>query len=103
MATITRKSLAQAVADQNACTATLAGQVLEAFFQALSDAIIRGDHIEIRGFGTLTVKNAKAKTGARNPRTGERVSIPARRKVMFRPGKVLKAALSSGRVSGGPG
>ena len=88
-----RKSLAQAVAERNGCTAALAGQVLEAFLEALLDAIIRGDRIEIRGFGTFAVKKANARPGARNPRTGDRVSVPARRKVMFRPGKVLKAAL----------
>ena len=83
MATITRKDLVQAVAEANGSTAALAGQMLEAFLGALSDAIVRGHRIEIRGFGTFTVKNTNPRPGARNPRTGERVCIPARRKVMF--------------------
>jgi len=46
--------------------------------------------IEIRDFGVLEVKRSGAKPKARNPRTGEIVYVPARRKTHFRPGKLLK-------------
>ena len=53
-----------------------------------------GNRIEIRGFGVLNVKHTKPRPTARNPRTGEQVGVPARRKVLFKPGKLLKAALT---------
>ena len=46
--------------------------------------------IEIRGFGAFGVKRAKAKPGARNPRTNELIYVPPYRKVFFRPGKLLR-------------
>ncbi len=49
--------------------------------------------IEIRDFGVLQVKTTKAKPKARNPKTGETVYVPARRKTHFKPGKKLKAEL----------
>ena len=53
-----------------------------------------GHRVEIRGFGVLDVKDTKPKPKARNPRTGEQVGVPAHRKVLFKPGKQLKAALT---------
>ncbi len=49
--------------------------------------------IEIRGFGVLEVKTSKAKPKARNPKTGETVYVPARRKTHFKPGKILNGEL----------
>jgi len=59
----------------------------------LQEAIIEGNRIEIRGFGSWRVKATKAKPGARNPKTGAKVYVPARRKVLFKPGKILKEEL----------
>lgn len=49
--------------------------------------------IEIRDFGVLEVKKTKAKPKARNPKTGEIIYVPARRKTHFRAGKLLKEAM----------
>ena len=49
--------------------------------------------IEIRDFGVLEVKTTKAKPKARNPKTGETVYVPARKKTHFKPGKILKDEL----------
>jgi len=48
--------------------------------------------IELRGFGTLETKERKAHK-ARNPKTGEPLIAPARRRILFRPGQELKAAM----------
>ena len=56
--------------------------------------ILEEEDIQIRGFGSWKVRQANARPNARNPRTGERVYVPARRKVTFRPGKVLKKELA---------
>ena len=50
--------------------------------------------IELRGFGSLELKERKAYK-ARNPKTGEPLIAPARRRVLFRPGQELKAALQN--------
>ena len=67
--------------------------MVDSLFEAMRDALIDGNRIEIRGFGVLEVKNTKPKPAARNPRTGEIVYVPARRKTHFKPGKQLKEAL----------
>ena len=60
---------------------------------AMRESLIAGNRIEIRGFGVLGVKNTKAKPAARNPRTGELVYVPARKKSYFKAGSLIKKAL----------
>ena len=93
MATITKKDLARAVADSIGCKNNQTLDMVDSLFEAMRDALIEGNRIEIRGFGVLDVKNTKPKPAARNPRTGEIVYVPARRKTHFKPGKQLKEAL----------
>jgi nucleoid DNA-binding protein len=92
--TVTKHELARQVATQAACSHTQAQEVVDALFTSLREQLIDGHRIEIRGFGVLDVKATKPKPAARNPRTGERVFVPARRKVLFKPGKQLKQALT---------
>ena len=54
--------------------------------------LLDGGEISLPGLGKLKVKETSARTG-RNPRTGERIDIPASRKVVFTPGKEFKEAL----------
>ncbi len=56
---------------------------------ALSDSLERGQRIEVRGFGSFTVKQRLARIG-RNPRSGESVSVPPRRVPHFKVGKSLR-------------
>lgn len=58
-------------------------------FKAMTDALVDGDRIEIRGLGSFRVKERMPRIG-RNPKTGERVSIPARKVPHFTVGKHLK-------------
>ena len=102
MRTVTKKDLARAVAASIGCTNNLTLQMVDSLFEAMRETLINGDRIEIRGFGVLEVKDTKPKPAARNPRTGEIVYVPARRKTHFKPGKQLKEALhrpSSGEYS----
>lgn len=55
----------------------------------LSEALARGDRIEIRGFSAFSVRARKPRVG-RNPRTGEPVAVLAKRTAYFRPGKELR-------------
>ena len=96
MGTVTKGDLARLLAGHLGCTKTAAKELVDAFVEAVAGAIARGERIEARGFGVFEVKATRAKD-ARNPRTGERVFIPARQKVRFRPGKVLREVLSNRR------
>jgi DNA-binding protein HU-beta len=64
-------------------------QAVDAIFDALRGAMVRGERIEFRGFGVFQVKPRKRGIG-RNPRTGHEVKIPPGRTVRFKPGKELR-------------
>ena len=68
-------------------------KMVDALFEGMRETLIEGNRIEIRGFGVLDVRDTKPKPAARNPRTGEIVYVPARRKTHFKPGLLLKRAL----------
>ncbi len=91
--TTTKKDLAVKIAKDTGCKKSLASKMVDSMFSAMRDSLITGDRIEIRGFGVFQVKDTKPKPAARNPRTGEIIFVPARRKTHFKPGKLLKDAL----------
>ena len=62
--------------------------IVDTIFERMANALARGDDIEIRGFGSLRVKNRDARVG-RNPKTGEAVHIPAKKLPLFRIGREL--------------
>jgi len=63
--------------------------IVDDVFELISDGLSKGEKIDLRGFGTFSVRESAARTG-RNPQTGEPISIPARRVPGFKPGKELK-------------
>jgi integration host factor subunit beta len=65
-------------------------EVVDAMIEAMTGALAHGDKVEIRGFGSFTVRQREARK-SRNPRTGEMVEVPAKRVPHFKPGKELKA------------
>ena len=70
---------------------TIVNQLLD----EIGDAMGRGDRVELRGFGTFSVKQREARIG-RNPRTGEKVMVDAKSVPFFRPGKELRARVNGG-------
>jgi integration host factor subunit beta len=68
--------------------------IVDTVFQNMRDALHRGEKIEIRGFGSFTVRLRRAKEG-RNPKTGEKVSIPEKRIPFFKVGKELRELVNS--------
>ena len=62
---------------------------VEALFDAMKDAMKKGERIELRGFGVFVVKPRKRGIG-RNPRTGTQVAIPEGKTIRFKPGKDLR-------------
>ena len=79
--------------------------VIDGFLGAVKEALVRGDGIEIRGFGTFKVRHRKPRT-ARNPRTGEPVEVPARAVAAFKPSRHLSNQVArrhmAERPAGGP-
>lgn len=67
--------------------------IVDTTFDEITEALIRGDRIELRGFGTFSVKERNARTG-RNPRTGESVTVDAKRLPFFKTGKGLRERLN---------
>ena len=63
--------------------------VVDAFLNAIKQAIADGSHIEIRGFGTFKVRERRTRM-ARNPRTGDPVRVPARAVPVFKPSRLFK-------------
>ena len=96
--TVTKKDLALQVAENVGIKKQLAYQVVNDLFEAMRGCLVRGDRIEIRGFGVLGVKDTKPKPAARNPRTGEVVYVPARRKTYFKPGLLIRKELHRPRM-----
>jgi integration host factor beta subunit len=66
--------------------------IVDGFLESISRALERGEHVEIRGFGSFKVKEAKART-ARNPRSGETVQVPEKAVPFFKVSKELKALI----------
>jgi nucleoid DNA-binding protein len=64
--------------------------VVDAFLNAIKDAMAEHKNIEIRGFGTFKVRERKSRL-ARNPRTGDPVEVPPRAVPVFKPSKDLRA------------
>ena len=74
------------VADKTGVPKMKAEEAVEALFEAMKEALKRGERIELRGFGVFVVK-ARNRGIGRNPRTGEEVAIPTSKTIRFKPGK----------------
>ncbi|WP_255350433.1 integration host factor subunit beta [Limnohabitans sp. 2KL-3] len=66
--------------------------------EAMSDALVKGHRIEIRGFGSFSINRRPPRIG-RNPRSGESVHIPEKRVPHFKPGKALREAVDAGTLA----
>jgi DNA-binding protein HU-beta len=77
------------VAEEASITKIKAVEAVEAVFEAMKNAMQRGERIELRGFGVFQVKSRKRGIG-RNPRTGREVRIPPGKTIRFKPGKNLR-------------
>ncbi len=69
-------------------------QVVDIFFEEITRRLAEGGRVELRGFGTFSTREREARTG-RNPRTGESVSVPAKKVPYFKPGKEMRERLNS--------
>jgi len=84
-----RAELAAQVANNLGVSKKTASLVVNAVFENIAQALAGGDKVELRGFGSFTVRHRNGRQG-RNPRTGEVVQVPAKNVPFFKPGKDLK-------------
>jgi integration host factor subunit beta len=96
---MTKSELIEAVAERTKITKSRAELVVNCVFDAMTAALERDEGIEIRGYGSFTVRKYKPYDG-RNPRTGNQVSVPSKRLPFFKVGKELKTLVNQG--VGGP-
>ena len=74
--------------------------IVNAILDTITEALARGDRVELRGFGAFSVKKRDARTG-RNPRTGETVSVSEKFIPVFKTGKEMRLRLNKGRGDDG--
>ncbi len=93
---ITKSELIDQVADKLRLPKARAEQIVDTIFDSMVNALKQGDGIEIRGFGSFTVREYKGYEG-RNPRTGEAVKVAQKRLPFFKVGKELRERVNEGR------
>lgn len=94
---MTKSELIEAIAARGELTKARAELVVNCVFDAMTEALQSGDGIEIRGFGSFTVRPYKPYAG-RNPRTGNPVPVSAKRLPFFKVGKELKELVDQSRA-----
>lgn len=71
-------------------------RVVSAMFDEISEALARGDRVELRGFGAFSVRKREARVG-RNPRTGDSVQVEEKSTPFFKTGKQLRERINGGK------
>jgi len=89
---MTKADIIELIAERTGFTSKDARIVVEQFLEEVKNCLAKGNHLEIRGFGTFKVKNHKARK-ARNPKTNEEVHVPSRKKVVFKVSRELNNLL----------
>lgn len=90
---VTKQELVEEVARRTETTKKVAGEILDATLDAITDILVKGDKVALVGFGTFEVRKRAARVG-RNPQTGAEMSIGATKVPAFKAGKKLKDAVA---------
>jgi integration host factor subunit beta len=93
---MTKSELIEAVAEKAGIPKARAELLVNGIFDAMGEALARGEGIELRGFGSFTVRTYEPYEG-RNPKTGETVQVKAKKLPFFKVAKELKARVDAGR------
>lgn len=86
---MTKKEIVKQISDKIGLTQLKTKDIVQQTFDAIVDALLEMGRIELRNFGVFEVKQRKARK-ARNPRTGDRVDVPPKYVVTFKPGKEME-------------
>jgi DNA-binding protein HU-beta len=91
---VNKTELVAKVAEKAGLTKKDAEKAVGAFTEAVQEALVEGDKVQLIGFGTFETKDRAARTG-RNPQTGKAIEIPASKNPVFKAGKALKDAVNA--------
>ena len=86
---MTKKDMAKAIAEEMGLTQIQAREIIQRVFDGITQTLLNEGRIELRNFGVFEVKKRQPRK-ARNPRTGEKVKVPARLVVTFKPGREME-------------
>ncbi|MFT4508970.1 HU family DNA-binding protein [Caballeronia sp. 15711] len=89
-----KQELVDAVAHQASVSKSAAAETIDAFLVAVTNAVVRGDTVQLIGFGSFST-GARAARSGRNPKTGEALQIAASKTVKFAAGKAFKDAVNN--------
>lgn len=91
-----KQELIDAVASATGASKSITGEAIDAVIGAVTQAVVRGDTVQLVGFGSFSQGARAARTG-RNPATGEEIKIAAAKTVKFSAGKAFKDAVNGAR------
>jgi integration host factor subunit beta len=91
--TVTKKELVHRIADKTGVTKVVAKEVIQSFLNAIIDELADGNRLEFREFGVFESRERAARL-AQNPRTLEKVPVPAKRIVKFKVGRLMRKKVS---------
>jgi integration host factor subunit alpha len=91
---LTKAEMAERLFEQVGLNKREAKEFVDAYFDALREALERGSQVKLSGFGNFELRKKNQRPG-RNPKTGEEIPISARTVVTFRPGQKLKERVES--------
>ncbi len=101
MSTITKKELIDRIAKSTQAKRVTVKGIIQAFLSEMTDELVKGNRLEFRDFGVFETRT-RASRVAQNPKTLERVDVPAKKTVKFKVGRMMKDRLiSSARESAG--
>lgn len=95
MQTTTKKELVDRIADKTDTKRVLVKDIVQSLFDEIIDELGRGNRLEFRDFGVFETKQRAARI-AQNPKTLQRVEVPAKRTVKFKVGRLMKVKLQEG-------
>jgi len=84
-----KSELIETLAEKKGISYKKSEEIINTIFDSLSEAMLAGDRIEIRGFGSFVINEYKSYTG-RNPKTGESIDVKPKKLPFFKVGKELK-------------
>ena len=93
MKTVTKKELVHRIAEKTGVTKVVAKEVIQSFLNSIIDELAEGNRLEFREFGVFESRERAARL-AQNPRTLEKVPVPAKRIVKFKVGRLMRKKVS---------
>ena len=89
----TKRDLVVRIAERTGTTHVLTKAVVQAFLNELVHQLTQGNRIELRDFGVFQIRTSPSRL-ARNPRTLKKIRVPARRRAVFKPGRMMREQMN---------